>query len=73
MRSRRSYCRNYEERKNMNETERKTEFTDGEKHLISKVFQNYYCMGLMDIAEEDETAKSLFIKVGLFDPEDFTE
>ena len=39
--------------------------TEHEKSLISKVFQNYYCMGLSEIAEEDETAKSLFKKVGL--------
>jgi len=39
--------------------------TEQEKSLISKVFQNYYCMGICEIAEEDETAKSLFKKVGL--------
>lgn len=33
--------------------------------LISKVFQNYYCEGILAIAEEDETAKSLFEKIGL--------
>ena len=39
--------------------------TEQEKGLISKVFQNYYCMGIYEIAEEDEAAKSLFKKVGL--------
>ena len=39
--------------------------TEREKNLISKVFQNYYCMGLSEIAEEDETAKRVFQKVGL--------
>ena len=39
--------------------------TESEKFLISKVFQNYYCMGISEIAEEDETAKSLFWKLGI--------
>ena len=39
--------------------------TEREVYLISKVFQNYYCMGIYEIAEEDETAKSLFEKIGL--------
>lgn len=41
------------------------ELTEREVCLISKVFQNYYCMGINEIAEEDETAKSLFEKIGL--------
>lgn len=44
-------------------------FTEDEQYLVSKVFQNYYCMGVYEIAEEDETAKSLFIKIGLIDGE----
>lgn len=43
------------------------ELTDREVYLISKVFQNYYCMGIYEIAEEDETAKSLFEKIGLIE------
>ena len=45
----------------------KEEFERNEKYLISKVFQNYYCMGIYEIAEEDETAKSIFEKVGLIE------
>ena len=40
-------------------------FDDYQRSNISKVYQNYYCMGLSEIAEEDETAKSVFIRVGL--------
>lgn len=43
------------------------ELTEREVYLISKVFQNYYCMGISEIAEEDETAKSLFEKIGLIE------
>lgn len=32
---------------------------------ISSVFQNYYCLGLSEIAEEDEVCCSLFEKLGL--------
>lgn len=32
---------------------------------ISSVFQNYYCMGISEIAEEDEVCCSLFEKLGL--------
>jgi hypothetical protein len=32
---------------------------------ISSVFQNYYCIGLSEIAEEDEVCCSLFEKLGL--------
>ncbi len=42
-------------------------FTEGEKYRVSKVFQNYYCMGLYEIAEEDECCKTLFEKLGLID------
>ena len=38
-------------------------FTDRERYDISKVYQNYYCMGINEIAEENETAKSIFIKI----------
>jgi hypothetical protein len=43
------------------------ELTEREVYLISKVFQNYYCIGINEIAEEDETAKSLFEKIGLIE------
>lgn len=39
--------------------------SEDEKYNISKVYQNYYCMGIYEIAEEDETAKSIFEKIGL--------
>lgn len=45
-------------------------FTENERWLVSKVFQTYYCMGINEIAEEDATAKSLFIKIGLIDGDD---
>lgn len=45
-------------------------FTENEQWLVSKIFQNYYGMGLNEIAEEDDTAKSLFIKIGLIDGDD---
>ena len=45
-------------------------FTDDELWLISKVFQNYYCAGINEIADENETAKRLFIKIGLIKGED---
>lgn len=32
---------------------------------ISSVFQNYYCIGLSEIAEEDEVCCGLFEKLGL--------
>lgn len=32
---------------------------------ISSVFQNYYCMGISEIAEEDEVCCSLFEKLGM--------
>lgn len=43
------------------------ELTEMEVYLISKVFQNYYCMGICEIAKEDETARSLFEKIGLIE------
>jgi hypothetical protein len=46
------------------------EFTNREKYNISKVYQNYYCMGIYEIAEEDETAASIFKKIGLIDDDD---
>ena len=42
-------------------------FTDSERNRVSKVFQNYYCMGLYEIAEEDEACKTLFEKLGLIE------
>ena len=52
----------------LDELERRlNELTDMEIYLISKVFQNYYCMGINGIAEEDETARSLFEKIGLIE------
>ena len=41
-------------------------FTEQEKYNISKVYQNYYCTGIDEIAEEDSHAKSIFEKIGLF-------
>lgn len=41
--------------------------TEKEIYLISKIFQNYYCMGIEEIAEEDDIAKSIFIKIGLIE------
>ena len=32
---------------------------------ISSVFQNYFCMGISEIAEEDEVCCSLFEKLGM--------
>lgn len=40
-------------------------FTEQEKYNISKVYQNYYCTGIDEIAEEDEIAKSIFKKINL--------
>ena len=48
---------------------RTMEFTGNEIYLVSKIFQNYYHMGIDSIAEEDEVAKSLFIKLGLIEGE----
>lgn len=45
-------------------------FTEDEQWLVSKIFQSYYYEGIDEIAEEDETAKSLFIKIGLIEGED---
>ena len=44
--------------------------TEKEIYLISKIFQNYYCMGIEEIAEENDTAKSLFIKIGLIESDE---
>lgn len=40
-------------------------FTDQERYKISDIFQDYYIMGINDIAEEDEVCKTLFQKVGI--------
>lgn len=45
-------------------------FTDRERYDISEVYQNYYCMGIDEIAEENEIAKSIFIKIGLIEEND---
>ncbi len=42
-------------------------YTENERYLVSKIFQAYYGQGIYDIAEEDEIAKSLFIKLGLIE------
>ena len=34
---------------------------------ISKVYQSYYGMSLDEIAAEDDTARKVFVKVGLID------
>ena len=36
-----------------------------EKWLISKIFQAYYCDDIIKIAETDEIARSIFIKLGI--------
>lgn len=43
----------------------KAMFTDSERYKLSDILQNYYCEGLKEIAEEDETIKSILQKVGL--------
>ena len=43
----------------------KNKLDEHEIWKISSVFQNYYCIGLSEIAEEDETCCSLFEKLGL--------
>lgn len=40
-------------------------FTEQERNKISDIFQDYYIMGINDIAEEDEVCKTLFQKVGI--------
>ena len=47
------------------EDHRAAAINSDEAWKISSIFQNYYCMGLEEIAEEDETCKNLFEKVGL--------
>lgn len=46
------------------------EFTEQERYNISEVYQNYYYMGIYEIAEEDEVAKSIFKKIGLIEYEE---
>lgn len=41
--------------------------TPEEAWEVSKVFQNHYCMGVEELAREDETIASLFKKIGLID------
>lgn len=43
----------------------KSKLDEHEIWKISSVFQNYYCMGISEIAEEDEVCCSLFEKLGL--------
>lgn len=45
----------------------KAMFTDFERYKLSNILQNYYCEGLNEIAEEDETLKSIMQKVGMID------
>ena len=45
----------------------KAMFTDSERYKLSDILQNYYCEGLEEIADEDETMKSIMQKVGLID------
>lgn len=47
----------------------KAMFTDFERDKLSDILQNYYCEGLNEIAEEDETLKSIMQKVGLINAE----
>lgn len=44
---------------------RNVSLDDHEIWKISSVFQNYFCMGISEIAEEDEVCCSLFEKLGL--------
>lgn len=39
--------------------------SEDSKYLISKVFQNYYNMGISEIAKEDDGARELFGEIGL--------
>ena len=45
-------------------------FTENERWAVSKVFQNYYCDGLIEIAKDDDVIASLFIKLGLIEEAD---
>lgn len=39
--------------------------SEDELNSISKAYQNYYNMSLDEIAAEDDTARKVFVKVGL--------
>lgn len=41
--------------------------SEDELNNISKAYQNYYNMSLDEIAAEDDTARKVFLKVGLID------
>lgn len=41
--------------------------SEDELNNISKVYQSYYGMSLDEIAAEDDTARKVFVKVGLID------
>ena len=41
--------------------------SEDELNNISKVYQSYYGMSLDEIAAEDDTARNVFVKVGLID------
>lgn len=43
----------------------KNKLDEHEVWKISSVFQNYFCMGISEIAEEDEVCCGLFEKLGL--------
>lgn len=49
------------------------ELNDREKLDISNVYQDPYCMRLVEIAKDDETAKSIFLKLGLLTQEDLED
>lgn len=41
--------------------------SEDELNNISKVYQSYYGMSIDEIVAEDETARNVFLKVGLLD------
>jgi hypothetical protein len=41
--------------------------SEDELNNISKVYQSYYGMSIDEIAAEDDTARKIFVKVGLID------
>lgn len=41
--------------------------SEDELNNISKVYQSYYGMSIDEIAAEDDTARKIFVKVGLLD------
>lgn len=47
----------------------KIKLTENEAYLISSVFQNYYHMGLEEMAKEDSRIESIFKKMGFLEGE----